>query len=213
MLRPAGIRAGVPARSPIAQLVEHSTVNRMVAGSSPARGANNFSDLDEKLADQPGPAPAGRTTFRTPSREFRFPGSRVLESPQSPSAPNETNEWIAAVPPFEIETLQVEIFDCTSVIYIGLGGGRERIKRIHDQLNAGLLAFAEPFPYHPHITLAQEIVPEQVARAREEAKKRWAEFKGPRTFAAETITFVQNTSDNRWVDLAHWTLGTVPTAG
>src|SRR5271169_3766286 len=28
-----------PAWSPIAQLVEHSTVNRMVAGSSPARGA------------------------------------------------------------------------------------------------------------------------------------------------------------------------------
>lgn len=29
-------------RSPIAQLVEHSTVNRIVAGSSPARGANLF---------------------------------------------------------------------------------------------------------------------------------------------------------------------------
>jgi hypothetical protein len=26
-------------------LVEHSTVNRMVAGSSPARGANNFNQL------------------------------------------------------------------------------------------------------------------------------------------------------------------------
>ena len=31
--------AHADARSPIAQLVEHSTVNRMVAGSSPARGA------------------------------------------------------------------------------------------------------------------------------------------------------------------------------
>ena len=32
-------------RSPIAQLVEHSTVNRMVAGSSPARGANKIMSL------------------------------------------------------------------------------------------------------------------------------------------------------------------------
>ena len=32
-------------RSPIAQLVEHSTVNRIVAGSSPARGANFFNTL------------------------------------------------------------------------------------------------------------------------------------------------------------------------
>ena len=31
-----------PTRSPIAQLVEHSTVNRIVAGSSPARGANSL---------------------------------------------------------------------------------------------------------------------------------------------------------------------------
>jgi 2'-5' RNA ligase len=148
-----------------------------------------------------------------------LPRAHVTILPPRPvSAPTDAaieqlNEWIAAVPPFEIETLQVEIFDCTSVIYIGLGGGRERIKRIHDQLNAGVLAFAEPFPYHPHITLAQELAPEQVAHAREDAKKRWAEFKGPRTFAAETITFVQNMSDNRWVDLAHWTLGAVPTAG
>ncbi len=35
-------RRKVDRRSPIAQLVEHSTVNRMVAGSSPARGATLF---------------------------------------------------------------------------------------------------------------------------------------------------------------------------
>ena len=45
---PAGlvIRPSVAsAHSPIAQLVEHSTVNRIVAGSSPARGAKFTSCL------------------------------------------------------------------------------------------------------------------------------------------------------------------------
>ena len=32
-------------RSPVAQLVERSAVNRLVAGSSPARGANNIKGL------------------------------------------------------------------------------------------------------------------------------------------------------------------------
>jgi len=117
------------------------------------------------------------------------------------AAVEQLNEWIAD-----------EIFETTSVIYIGLGGGREELKRIHDRFNSGPLGFAEPFGYHPHVTLAQELTADQVARTREEAKRRWAEYKGERTFRVETITFVQSTSDNRWLDLAHWTLGAVPTA-
>jgi 2'-5' RNA ligase len=126
-------------------------------------------------------------------------------------AVEQLNEWIADVPAFDIETREVEMFETTSVIYIGLGGGREELKRIHDRFNAGHLGFAEPFGYHPHVTLAQDLTPDQVSWAREEAERRWAEFKGERTFRVETITFVQNTSDNRWLDLAHWTLGAVPT--
>lgn len=128
------------------------------------------------------------------------------------TAVEQLNDWIADVPVFEIEARRVEIFDTTSVIYIGLGAGREELKRIHNRFNAGHLGFAEPFGYHPHITLAQELLPDQVSRTHEEAKRRWAEFQGKRTFPVETVTFVQNTSDNRWLDLAHWTLGAVPTA-
>jgi len=129
----------------------------------------------------------------------------------TPAAIEQLNGWIADVPAFEIEALDVEIFDNTSVIYIGLGGGARELRRIHDRFNAGHLSFVEPFSYHPHITVAQELAPDQVSEAREEAKRRWAEYRGERSFPAGTITFVQNTSDNRWLDLAHWTLGAVPT--
>ncbi len=127
------------------------------------------------------------------------------------TAVEQLSEWIAGVTTFEIETRQVEIFETTSVIYINLGGGRRELEEIHNRLNAGHLGFSEPFGYHPHITLAQELSPDQVARVREEAERRWAEYEGPRTFPAEKVTFVQNTSDNRWLDLAHWTLGAVST--
>ena len=46
---------------------------------------------------------------------------------------------------------------------------------------------------------------------RQLARRRWAEFRGPRTFRAERAVFVQNTHDNCWVDLAEYTLGSVLT--
>jgi 2'-5' RNA ligase len=138
-----------------------------------------------------------------PPRQVAVPAGTAVE---------QLNEWIADIPSFSIEARQVEIFDTTSVIYIGLGAGREELKRMHGRLNAGHLGFAEPFAYHPHITLAQELAPDQVAWAHEQAQRRWEQYRGERTFRAETVTFVQNAGDNRWVDLAHWTLGAVPTA-
>jgi 2'-5' RNA ligase len=137
-----------------------------------------------------------------PPRPVSVPVERAVE---------QLDARITEVPVFEIEARQVEVFASTSVIYIGLGAGREKLVQIHEQLNTDSLSFAEPFAYHPHITLAQEIAEEQVPRIREQARQRWAEYAGSRTFPVETITFVQNTSDNRWLDLAHWTLG-VPTA-
>jgi 2'-5' RNA ligase len=121
------------------------------------------------------------------------------------------NQWIAELEAFEIEAREVEVFENTSVIHIGLGKGREELQWIHTQLNADPLEFSEPFPYHPHITLAQDFDAEQVPRLLEEAKRHWAQYAGPRTFPVETITFVQNTTQNRWIDLARWSLGAVPT--
>lgn len=122
----------------------------------------------------------------------------------------ELHAEISNLPVFDIEPRPVEVFRDTSVIYIGLGAGRSELQRMHERLNKGPLEFREPFSYHPHITLAQDLLPEQVPELCELAKRRWAEFPGPRSFPVETITFVQNTDGNRWLDLAHWSLGAVP---
>jgi 2'-5' RNA ligase len=108
--------------------------------------------------------------------------------------------------PFTLETTAVEVFPVTAVIYLALGAGRETLERMHVALNTGGLAFAEPFRYHPHVTLAQELPLESVEKATELARRRWADFSERRSFTVGTMTFVQNTTANRWLDLGECAL-------
>ena len=110
------------------------------------------------------------------------------------------------LPRFEVEPAEVEIFGMTSVIYVALEQGADEFHLMHDRLNSGPLAFDEPFAYHPHITLAQQLACEQVMGVYEVARMRWAAFPYRRHFAVDTITFVQNTRQNKWLDLAYYRL-------
>jgi 2'-5' RNA ligase len=112
--------------------------------------------------------------------------------------------------PFDVELTKIEIFPKTDVIYLELGAGAAELRAMHGALNSADLAYQEPFPYHPHITLAQEIEPQDVERLHQEAARRWKEFPGPRRFRAERAVFVQNIRDNIWVDLAEYSFGAVP---
>ena len=103
--------------------------------------------------------------------------------------------------PFGVELDQVEIFPVTQVIYLSVKTGYEALKQLHARLNTGELAFQEPFEYHPHVTLAQDLEPSCVAAMREKAAARWNEFAHPHTFTVDRLTFVQNTLENRWTDL------------
>jgi 2'-5' RNA ligase len=113
--------------------------------------------------------------------------------------------------PFEIAAADVELFESTSVIYIGIGAGRRVLLQMHEQLNAGPAYCAEPYDYHPHITLAQDIDPQRAVEAYELARRRWAEYTGQRWFAVDRVTLVQATNRKRWLDLAEARLG-VPAA-
>ena len=111
--------------------------------------------------------------------------------------------------PFEIELTDIGIFPLTDVIYIQLGAGAAELSRIHTAMNSGSLGFHEPFPYHPHVTLAQEIPAGEVDSVCETAVERWRDYRGPRTFRADRAVFVQNTLQNCWIDLAEYSLGAV----
>jgi 2'-5' RNA ligase len=117
---------------------------------------------------------------------------------------------LAQSEPFEVEFTEPAIFPITGVIYLEVGVGREKLRLLHQSLNRGAVAFAEPFPYCPHSTLAQGLKPEQVQEVYELALRRWKEFGGPHRFVADHAVFVQNLNGKTWVDLATLRLGRVP---
>jgi 2'-5' RNA ligase len=110
---------------------------------------------------------------------------------------------------FDIRLGEINLFPVTNVIYIELAEGASQMFEMHDAMNSGPLEFAEPFQYHPHITVAQEIPPGSVQEIERRARERWAGYTGPRTFRAERTAFVQNTLGNCWIDLAETDLGAV----
>jgi 2'-5' RNA ligase len=110
------------------------------------------------------------------------------------------------VPAFQIEATRIRVFPITQVIYADIASGTSALTELHDRLNVDGLFFEEPFEYHPHLTLAQGLEAGEVTPLVELAERRWREFPHSRTFVVDNITFVQNTLDNRWLDVAQWKL-------
>jgi 2'-5' RNA ligase len=111
--------------------------------------------------------------------------------------------------PFDVELTEIGIFPVTNVIYIEIGKGASDLASMHRAMNQGPLGFDEPFPYHPHSTLAQGIPTGLVTEVYELARGRWRDFRGNRTFRADSAVFVQSTLRNCWIDLADYPLGAV----
>ena len=126
----------------------------------------------------------------------------------SPEAAWKTIRTLAPqLTPFEVEMTQVEVFPVSDVIYVAIGRGREETERTHDALNADGLTCQEPFPFHPHITLAQDLKGDEVDELARVARARWAECTLPKTFRVEDVFFVQNTRRKEWLDLGESALG------
>jgi 2'-5' RNA ligase len=112
--------------------------------------------------------------------------------------------------PFEIDLSRIEVFPVTDVIYLEVGRGAAELYRVHEAINAGALGFQDPFPYHPHVTLAQQVAAGEVAATTAKAERLWREYTGPRRFPADLAAFVQNSVGDCWIDLAEYSLGGSP---
>jgi 2'-5' RNA ligase len=119
----------------------------------------------------------------------------------------EVHEALQRRPAFEVELTEIHTFPITDVIYLEVGAGAGELREIHAAMNSNSLAFKEPFTYHPHVTLAQDISHHDVADLLQLAEQRWREYRGARRFRAERAVFVQNTISDRWLDLAEYRLG------
>jgi 2'-5' RNA ligase len=104
--------------------------------------------------------------------------------------------------PFHGKLSEIAVFPGLQAVYLSITTGYQELERMHAALNTGRLAYEESFPYHPHLTLAQQLAPQELAAAMELAAARWREFPYSRGFTVDKLTFVQNTLENRWTDLA-----------
>jgi len=116
---------------------------------------------------------------------------------------------LEACPPFDVELSEVHSFPVTDVIYLDVSAGASELRRLHRTMCNGPLFFDEPFPYCPHVTLAQEIPHDRARETEAIARRAWHEFRGERRFRVERAVFVQNTVQDHWVDLAEYELGAV----
>ena len=112
--------------------------------------------------------------------------------------------------PFEVKLGGVEMFQASEVIYIEVEQGERELRQMYAQLNHGAVEFVEPYRFHPHITLAQNLPHDQVEETFKQARQYWSEWKGKVAFPVEELAFVQNTRENVWLDLMHVRLTAEP---
>jgi 2'-5' RNA ligase len=122
---------------------------------------------------------------------------RVLHSqPEELSA--ELDSIVPRIQAFKASLGEVEIFPETDVIYLGVRAGWQEMLHAHGLLSEGMLHFKEPYPFHPHVTLAQNIAPENVAETLAQARSGWSEWWAERSFAVDELAFVRNVDPNTW---------------
>ncbi|MDP9169414.1 MAG: 2'-5' RNA ligase family protein [Acidobacteriota bacterium] len=114
----------------------------------------------------------------------------------------ELSEESRLFPPFEVELGDISVFPVTNVVYLSLKSGERNLHALQENLNAGQLEYDGPYPYHPHITIAQDFDPEQLNAILAAAREGWAKYTGSRWFTVECLSFVQNVAPQTWVDVA-----------
>jgi len=123
-------------------------------------------------------------------------------------------EDMRGMAPFWAALGDVEIFEESSVLYIGLRTGEDELRRLYGALNTGCVQYRENYPYHPHITIGQNLEPGEVEKKAALAQAKWTAWTGPRGFMVSTLSFVQQVAPAIWADVAALPLGVgVPVAG
>jgi 2'-5' RNA ligase len=125
-------------------------------------------------------------------------------------AESQLDRFARRMQPTVIKVGNVEVFPLTGVIYLELQSGQQQIESMHASLNSEAFAFDEPYPFHPHITLAQNFLPCDSPRCLDLGRQRWAEYTGPREFLLDRVVFVQNSCTNCWSDLRTFKLEGMP---
>lgn len=130
---------------------------------------------------------------------------RILSAPVE-KLEDSLEEKLPKIAPFEVVLGPIEVFEKSNVVYVSLRSGQVEALDAHQRLSRDVLAYREPWEYHPHITLAQEFPLERFEAVLAEARAKWDAWEGPRSFRVEDLVFVKNRNVNCWEALAEYRL-------
>ena len=111
--------------------------------------------------------------------------------------------------PFDVAMGDVETFvPITATVFIRVAHAAYRMRELHDHLDTAPLAYQEPWPYMPHLTIIKLSEADAAQEAAAVAQQYWEQYRGPRRIRIEELTFVRKGSDPySWIDLASIRLG------
>lgn len=133
------------------------------------------------------------TTLLTP-RPLTLPAGEIV---------GQLREACADQEPFDIEIHAARTFwPASAVVFLSFSAGAQRLEQLHNKFNSGALSYATPFPYVPHVTIAQELHPSTVSSVLDDVSKQWSIFQGERSFRVESFFLVEQVSKNSWRNLA-----------
>ncbi len=133
--------------------------------------------------------------------------------PDALAEPLETiRRQCASFEPFDATVHGVCTFwPVSGVVYASFSTGRERLIELHDLLNDALnrayLERQEIHPYVPHVTIAQDLDEQRIARVLADVERECSAHKASWTFRVDSLFLVQKTPENCWLDLAPIPLG------
>ncbi|MDR3764914.1 MAG: 2'-5' RNA ligase family protein [Acidobacteriota bacterium] len=108
----------------------------------------------------------------------------------------------AGMSAFQMELGEVESFlPITPTVFIRVAHAGYRMRELHDQFNQTPLAYNEPLPYMPHVTVAKLDDNERAAEVLSISKQRWLAFPGSHAVTIDRLTFVRG-REHTWLDLA-----------
>lgn len=108
---------------------------------------------------------------------------------------------------FEVELNDVESFaPATPTVFLRVSRAAHRFRDMHVAFNSGPLYCEEQWTYMPHLTIVK--MPDFAAaeQALKIARERWSQYEGPRHANVSELTFVRESGEAAWTDLAVITL-------
>ena len=112
-----------------------------------------------------------------------------------------------AVETFQIQMGHVETFiPTTPTVFLRVARHAHRFRELHEDLNIGPFHCSEQWPYMPHLTIVKMPEIREAEQAAAVARERWERYHGHKTADITDFTFVRESSDHHWTDLATYSL-------